>query len=215
MDEPLSNLDAQLRLQMRIEIKRLQRELKATMLYVTHDQVEAMTMADRIAVMHKGMLQQLATPAELYARPVNLFVATFCGSPPMNILAGEIGEDGGASATPSGSLPLPAASHAGPVKLGFRPEHASTGRGDGQRIASRRDLCRRAARQRDTRHDQAGGCARQHPPAGGFFDADRQPLRGPARGATPASVRRRDRRSSQDSVPTTIRPAPKRLIRPT
>src|SRR5262249_46778494 len=92
MDEPLSNLDAQLRLQMRIEIKRLQRELAATMLYVTHDQVEAMTMADRIAVMHKGRLQQLASPAELYARPANLFVATFCGSPPMNILAGEIAD---------------------------------------------------------------------------------------------------------------------------
>ena len=123
MDEPLSNLDAQLRLQMRIEIKRLQRELKATMLYVTHDQVEAMTMADRIAVMHKGLLQQLATPAELYSRPVNLFVATFCGSPPMNILAGEIADDTFRHA--SGSLPLPATSHAGPVKLGFRPEHAA------------------------------------------------------------------------------------------
>jgi len=128
MDEPLSNLDAQLRLQMRIEIKRLQRELQATMLYVTHDQVEAMTMADRIAVMHKGLLQQLATPAELYSQPVNLFVATFCGSPPMNILAGEIGKGelgGGAFHHASGSLPLPAVSHAGPVKLGFRPEHAA------------------------------------------------------------------------------------------
>ncbi|MFI5018040.1 MAG: ABC transporter ATP-binding protein [Dongiales bacterium] len=123
MDEPLSNLDAQLRLQMRIEIKRLQRELKATMLYVTHDQVEAMTMADRIAVMHRGKLQQLAAPAELYARPVNLFVATFCGSPPMNILSGEIGD--GAFHHAAGSLPLPAVSHAGPVKLGFRPEHAT------------------------------------------------------------------------------------------
>src|SRR5580765_2313449 len=123
MDEPLSNLDAQLRLQMRIEIKRLQHKLKATMLYVTHDQVEAMTMADRIAVMHRGKLQQLATPAELYARPVNLFVATFCGSPPMNILSGEIAD--GAFRHAAGSLPLPAVSHAGPVKLGFRPEHAT------------------------------------------------------------------------------------------
>ena len=122
MDEPLSNLDAQLRLQMRIEIKRLQRELAATMLYVTHDQVEAMTMADRIAVMHKGRLQQLASPAELYARPTNLFVATFCGSPPMNILSGEIAE--GAFRRASASVPMPAANHRGPVKLGFRPEHA-------------------------------------------------------------------------------------------
>ena len=123
MDEPLSNLDAQLRLQMRIEIKRLQRELSATMLYVTHDQVEAMTMADRIAVMHKGQLQQLAAPAELYARPTNLFVATFCGSPPMNILSGEITD--GAFRRKAGSLPLPTATHSGPVKLGFRPEHAT------------------------------------------------------------------------------------------
>jgi multiple sugar transport system ATP-binding protein len=122
MDEPLSNLDAQLRLQMRIEIKRLQRELAATMLYVTHDQVEAMTMADRIAVMHKGRLQQLASPAEVYARPTNLFVATFCGSPPMNILSGEIAD--GAFRRAGGSVPMPAASHSGPVKLGFRPEHA-------------------------------------------------------------------------------------------
>src|SRR5579859_3791542 len=122
MDEPLSNLDAQLRLQMRIEIKRLQRELAATMLYVTHDQVEAMTMADRIAVMHRGRLQQLASPAELYARPSNLFVATFCGSPPMNILTGEIAD--GAFHRATGSVPMPAASHRGPVKLGFRPEHA-------------------------------------------------------------------------------------------
>ena len=88
MDEPLSNLDAQLRMQMRVEIKRLQRELGVTTLYVTHDQIEAMTMADLIAVMRHGRLQQLATPAELYARPVNLFVARFCGSPPMNVLDG-------------------------------------------------------------------------------------------------------------------------------
>src|SRR4029077_10140116 len=119
MDEPLSNLDAQLRLQMRIEIKRLQRELKATMLYVTHDQVEAMTMADRIAVMHRGKLQQLASPAELYARPVNLFVATFCGSPPMNILSGEIGE--GAFHHAAGSPPLAAGSPARPRQLGLLP----------------------------------------------------------------------------------------------
>lgn len=79
-------------------------------------------MADRIAVMHRGRLQQLATPAEIYARPANLFVATFCGSPPMNILTGEIAE--GAFRRATGSVPMPAASHRGPVKLGFRPEHA-------------------------------------------------------------------------------------------
>jgi multiple sugar transport system ATP-binding protein len=122
MDEPLSNLDAQLRLQMRIEIKRLQRELAATMLYVTHDQVEAMTMADVIAVMHKGRLQQLASPAEVYARPANLFVATFCGSPPMNVLTGDVAD--GVFSRPSGNVAMPAAGHHGPAKLGFRPEHA-------------------------------------------------------------------------------------------
>jgi multiple sugar transport system ATP-binding protein len=122
MDEPLSNLDAQLRLQMRVEIKRLQRELGVTTLYVTHDQIEAMTMADLIAVMREGHLQQVATPAELYARPANLFVARFCGSPPMNVLQGEIAD--GAFRHAGGRLPLSDAPHRGPVQLGFRPEHA-------------------------------------------------------------------------------------------
>jgi multiple sugar transport system ATP-binding protein len=121
MDEPLSNLDAQLRLQMRVEIKRLQRELGITTLYVTHDQVEAMTMADLIAVMRGGRLQQLAPPAQIYARPANLFVAQFCGSPPMNVLEGEIVD--GAFRHPAGTVSLGNLSHGGPVKLGFRPEH--------------------------------------------------------------------------------------------
>src|SRR6478736_6134429 len=123
MDEPLSNLDAQLRLQMRIEIKRLQRELATTTLYVTHDQVEAMTMADIVAVMHDGRLQQLAAPADLYAHPANLFVARFCGSPPMNVLSGDVMD--GVFAHPAGRVPLDRADHSGPVKLGFRPEHAT------------------------------------------------------------------------------------------
>ncbi len=122
MDEPLSNLDAQLRLQMRVEIKRLQRELAATTLYVTHDQVEAMTMADLIAVMRDGKLQQLASPAELYAQPANLFVARFCGSPPMNILDGNVADR--RFANEAGSVPLPDRIATGATKLGFRPEHA-------------------------------------------------------------------------------------------
>jgi multiple sugar transport system ATP-binding protein len=122
MDEPLSNLDAQLRLQMRVEIKRLQRELSVTTLYVTHDQIEAMTMADLIAVMRSGRLQQLAAPAELYARPANLFVARFCGSPPMNVLDGEAAD--GAFRHSGGTLAGGAARARGPVTLGFRPEHA-------------------------------------------------------------------------------------------
>jgi multiple sugar transport system ATP-binding protein len=125
MDEPLSNLDAQLRMQMRVEIKRLQRELGVTTLYVTHDQIEAMTMADLIAVMRAGRLQQLATPAELYARPANLFVARFCGSPPMNVLDGEVAD--GVFRHSSGELPLPGVPARGPVTLGFRPEHAELG----------------------------------------------------------------------------------------
>lgn len=86
MDEPLSNLDALLRVQMRAELKKLQKELKITTIYVTHDQLEAMTMADRIAVMNKGKIEQLATPAEIYNNPKTLFVAGFVGSPPMNFL---------------------------------------------------------------------------------------------------------------------------------
>jgi len=123
MDEPLSNLDAQLRLQMRIEIKRLQKQLGVTTLYVTHDQVEAMTMADMVAVMHDGRLQQLASPADLYAHPANLFVARFCGSPPMNVLDGEAAD--GMFRHPTGTLALPRADVRGPLKLGFRPEHAA------------------------------------------------------------------------------------------
>ncbi|MGA3354784.1 MAG: sn-glycerol-3-phosphate ABC transporter ATP-binding protein UgpC [Acidimicrobiales bacterium] len=93
MDEPLSNLDAQLRAQMRAQIARLQRDLGTTMLYVTHDQVEAMTLGHRVAVMRLGMLQQVAPPPELYARPVNLFVASFIGSPTMNLVEAELHRD--------------------------------------------------------------------------------------------------------------------------
>ena len=94
MDEPLSNLDAKLRVQMRSEIGALQPDLGVTTLYVTHDQVEAMTMGDRVAVMRRGELQQVAPPQELYHRPVNLFVAGFIGSPTMNLFQGRIEEDG-------------------------------------------------------------------------------------------------------------------------
>jgi multiple sugar transport system ATP-binding protein len=97
MDEPLSNLDAKLRVQMRAEIARLQRDLGVTTVYVTHDQVEAMTMGDRVAVMRKGNLEQVATPQELYDRPVNLFVAGFIGSPPMNLFEATLVRDVGYS----------------------------------------------------------------------------------------------------------------------
>ena len=112
MDEPLSNLDAALRVQTRAEILKLQRRLGTTTIYVTHDQIEAMTMGDRIAVMRLGVLQQIGTPQELYTRPANTFVATFIGSPAMNLVPSELVGVGG-----DGQL------------VGFRPEHIQLGNG--------------------------------------------------------------------------------------
>jgi sn-glycerol 3-phosphate transport system ATP-binding protein len=124
-DEPLSNLDAKLRNQMRVEIRRLQRRLGITSLYVTHDQVEAMTLADRIMVMNGGTAEQIGTPMEIYHRPASIFVAGFIGSPPMNFLPAEIGADGRHVALEGGQrVPLPGPLDAGrPVTLGIRPEH--------------------------------------------------------------------------------------------
>jgi multiple sugar transport system ATP-binding protein len=104
MDEPLSNLDAKLRVQMRTEVSRIQRRLGTTMVYVTHDQTEAMTLGDRVAVMRNGLLQQVASPQELYERPANLFVAGFIGSPAMNFLGGTVEEN--AIRTGIGDIPL-------------------------------------------------------------------------------------------------------------
>jgi len=129
-DEPLSNLDAKLRLQMRAEIKNLQRRLKTTTVYVTHDQVEAMTMGTRIAVMKDGRLQQVGTPLDVYDRPANLFVALFIGSPPMSVIQATV-RDGGARVEADGlELPLRDALRAAArpldgrsVHVGIRPEH--------------------------------------------------------------------------------------------
>jgi multiple sugar transport system ATP-binding protein len=137
LDEPLSNLDAQLRLHMRAELIELHRRLGRTMIYVTHDQLEAMTMSDRIAVLKDGHLQQYAAPAEVYRQPANLFVAAFIGSPAMNLIEGEIAAGpGGAVLRASGlELPLPAAlaAAAAPmsprVTAGFRPEDVTLGSG--------------------------------------------------------------------------------------
>ncbi|RJL09634.1 ABC transporter ATP-binding protein, partial [Paracoccus siganidrum] len=93
-DEPLSNLDAKLRVEVRAEIKRLHQQTGATIIYVTHDQIEAMTLATQIVVMKEGEIQQTGTPAEIYNRPANMFVADFMGSPPMNMLPGQVAEDG-------------------------------------------------------------------------------------------------------------------------
>jgi multiple sugar transport system ATP-binding protein len=107
MDEPLSNLDAKLRVQMRAEIGKLQHELRTTTIYVTHDQVEAMTMGDRVAVMNMGVLQQVDTPQHLYDEPFNLFVAGFIGTPPMNLFDGVVHANGGVSVSIGGStLPV-------------------------------------------------------------------------------------------------------------
>ena len=103
MDEPLSNLDAKLRGQMRAEIARIQQKLKVTTLYVTHDQVEAMTMGHRVAVMRDGLLQQVDTPQQLYDAPANLFVASFVGSPPMNLIEAEVEQDGSGLVCRSGA----------------------------------------------------------------------------------------------------------------
>jgi multiple sugar transport system ATP-binding protein len=131
MDEPLSNLDAKLRVQMRTEIARIQNQLKTTTIYVTHDQTEAMTLGDRIAVMRAGILQQVGSPTDLYQDPVNLFVAGFIGSPSMNFLPGELSGD--TVTLPVGSVKLPdelrRRLERGPgggrkgVIAGLRPEH--------------------------------------------------------------------------------------------
>ena len=131
-DEPLSNLDAKLRVQMRAEIKELHQRLKTTTVYVTHDQVEAMTMADKIVVLHDGIVEQVGTPLELYDRPANLFVAGFIGSPSMNMFNGTI--RGGAKpwfeTTGGGKLPLakaPDGSDGLAAVYGIRPEHLVLG----------------------------------------------------------------------------------------
>jgi multiple sugar transport system ATP-binding protein/lactose/L-arabinose transport system ATP-binding protein len=150
-DEPLSNLDAELRTQMRVEIAKLHRNLGVTMIYVTHDQVEAMTLADRIVVLRAGQVEQIGSPKDLYEKPANIFVAGFIGSPKMNFLAATIaGSDGNAIeiAHPSLTTPLRIAPRAGTgaippvgetVTLGIRPEHITLDAGD-NRIALTADL---------------------------------------------------------------------------
>lgn len=133
-DEPLSNLDAKLRVAMRAEIKELHQRLKTTTVYVTHDQIEAMTMADKIVVMHDGQVEQMGAPLELYDRPANQFVAGFIGSPAMNFLDGKLSANGSAYVqTAQGSkLPLktmPQGSAGQDVVYGIRPEHFELGEG--------------------------------------------------------------------------------------
>jgi len=125
MDEPLSNLDAQLRAEMRLEIRALQRKLGITMVYVTHDQVEAMSMADRVILLNAGRIEQNGTPVDLYERPANTFVARFIGTPPMNLLKLAAGRAGAVIAGGDDSVVLPA--HCAGGTLGVRPEHIALG----------------------------------------------------------------------------------------
>ena len=140
MDEPLSNLDAQLRLQTRLELIQLHQRLGITTMYVTHDQVEAMTMGDRIAVMSQGVLQQIGTPQEVYRRPANVFVATFLGAPPMNLVSGSLESTPGGWRFRSQNMDVPLSSEVlsppeleheiearGDVQFGLRPEHFRIG----------------------------------------------------------------------------------------
>jgi multiple sugar transport system ATP-binding protein len=135
-DEPLSNLDAELRVKMRGELIGLHQRLKSTMVYVTHDQVEAMTMADQIVVLNGGRIEQVGAPIELYAQPANLFVARFLGAPPMNLMKGKVTrienqpgvalDDGGAIALPGRDIAL---ANGAPITVGIRPEHCQVGQG--------------------------------------------------------------------------------------
>ncbi len=137
-DEPLSNLDAKLRSELRVEIKRLHQKLANTMIYVTHDQIEAMTLADRIAVMKGGLIQQLGAPQEIYKRPVNRFVAGFIGSPGMNFLDGEVAVRDRALHFAAEGLDIPLGNYKfdradikpGPAVFGVRPEHVGINSGE-------------------------------------------------------------------------------------
>ena len=133
-DEPLSNLDAELRVEMRVEIARLHREIGATMIYVTHDQVEAMTLADKIVVLRAGRIEQVGAPLELYHNPDNRFVAGFIGSPAMNFVNGVVGKSGieakGLSGTFAANVPLPM----GDVVVGLRPQHLALAEGATHRV---------------------------------------------------------------------------------
>ena len=183
MDEPLSNLDAKLRVQMRAEIAALQRELAVTTIYVTHDQIEAMTMGDRVAVMRKGVLQQVADPQVLYDEPVNLFVGGFIGSPPMNMAEATIVE------------------HGDELAVAFGDQHAHDRPGDGRRPAGAARLRRQDRRRRHPlRGPVAAGAAqrRARGPAAALDGAahrgagigDRRPLRrAGAAGAAPRTPR--------------------------
>ena len=134
MDEPLSNLDAKLRVSTRAQIKNLSHELKTTTVYVTHDQIEAMTLADRVVVMNAGVVQQVGTPTDIYDNPANTFVAGFIGSPAMNLVDGVL--EGGTFTADKISVTGLRTDHTGPVTLGFRAEDATVANGEAEANSS-------------------------------------------------------------------------------
>ncbi len=162
MDEPLSNLDAKLRTQTRGEIRRLQQEVRTTTVYVTHDQVEAMTMGDRIAVMNHGVLEQVGTPEELYERPANRFVAGFIGSPAMSFIE-----------PAEADRLLPGLQRPANSVVGVRPEHARPWRDGSRRAVARPGRVRRGARPRDVRRRR-----RRRDAVGRLRGGPRDPRRG-------------------------------------
>ena len=187
LDEPLAALDAALRLTLRAELVNLQKRLGTTMIVVTHDQVEAMTMGDRIAVMKEGRLEQIGTPDEIYNRPATLFVAGFVGSPPMNLIEGEIARQDGRARFASGDFavePNRSAGAAGPATLGVRPQHLRIH----ARPRRRRDAgdgLRRRAPGAGIGGDPRGRGSKQAARPGGAR------VRGPGRRPAPCSARSR------------------------
>ncbi len=200
-DEPLSNLDAKLRVQMRTEIKALHQRLKTTTIYVTHDQIEAMTMADKIVVMHDGLVEQIGAPLELYDRPANLFVAGFIGSPAMNFLKGTIRANGAASVSGAGGINLPLGDGAigrrrpprgvrHPARALRHRRRRRRSRGPGDRADRLGDPGGRPAR----RSGHHRGVPRAPPVQAGRYDPAE------ARRAARPSVRRGDRASGSDKA---------------
>ena len=194
-DEPLSNLDAKLRVQMRVELKRLHERLETTAIYVTHDQVEAMTLGDRVVVMKDGRVQQVGEPLELYGQPANKFVAGFIGSPAMNFVEVAISGDGRWAETEGLRLPAPerVRSHGGKrLTLGVRPEALRLANGADEHGFRHHGRRGRAARQRDPaqlpRRRRADGGARRSRRA--REGAREHPLR--PRSRAPALLRRQD-----------------------
>ncbi|SAL72815.1 sn-glycerol-3-phosphate import ATP-binding protein UgpC [Caballeronia telluris] len=179
-DEPLSNLDAKLRVQMRLEIQRLHARLATTSLYVTHDQIEAMTLAQRVIVMNRGRAEQIGPPTEVYERPATVFVASFIGSPAMNLLEGRVSEDGSAFEVAGNGPKLPLAGAQGVTRemngrewiVGIRPEHMTPGQPGITHVTLDVDSCEllgadNLAHGKWGKHDVAARLPHAHRPARG------------------------------------------------